>query len=263
MSESFQPVPVIVLCGGQGTRMRGDTMVKKELIELGGRPILWHVMKIYASYGHTRFVLALGYQADAVKRYFLEYQPMSYDFTMRLGHPAGIASHQPDSREDWVVTLVDTGLDSEKGARVRRAAQYIDADTFFVTYGEALGDVDVNALLSFHRRHGRLATVTGTRLRSHLGVFELDDTARVTGFREKPELDQWVNAGFMVFQRGVLSYLDDGDGVHLEAEVLPQLAASGELMMYRHTGYWRSMKTFKDAVELDRAWRQAAPWKVW
>lgn len=263
MAAHGRSLPVIVLCGGQGTRMRGDTLVKKELIELGGRPILWHVMKIFASFGHTRFILALGYQGDAVKRYFLEYQPMSYDFTMRLGQSTAISSHQPDAEEDWEITLVDTGLDTEKGARVRRVSQYLDADTFFVTYGEAVGNVDVEALLTFHRQHGRLATVTGTHLRSHLGIFQLDEAAQVTGFLEKPELEHWVNAGFMVFQRGVLDYLDDGDDVHLEADVLPRLAADGQLMMYQHTGYWRSMKTFKDALELDGAWRQSAPWKVW
>ena len=243
--------------------MRGDTLVKKELIELGGRPILWHVMKIFASFGHTRFVLALGYQADAVKRYFLEYQAMSYDFTMRLDQPSANSDRQPDAEEDWEITLADTGLDTEKGARVRRVARYLDTDTYFVTYGEAVGNVDVDALLSFHRQHGRLATVTGTRLRSHLGVFQLDEDAQVTGFLEKPELDHWVNAGFMVFQHGVTDYLADGDDVHLEAEVLPRLAADGQLMMYQHTGYWRSMKTFKDALDLDRIWQESAPWKVW
>jgi glucose-1-phosphate cytidylyltransferase len=243
--------------------MRGDTLVKKELIELGGRPVLWHVMKIFASYGHTRFILALGYQADAVKRYFLEYQPMSYDFTIRLRQPNIVVSHHDNNEEDWEITLADTGLDTEKGARVRRVASYLDADTFFVTYGEAVGNVDIGSLLEFHRQHGRLATVTGTSLRSHLGIFELDEAAGVTGFREKPELDHWVNAGFMVFERGVLDYLADGDDVHLEADVLPRLAADDQLMMYRHTGYWRSMKTFKDALELDRAWRELAPWKVW
>jgi len=263
-AESSQPsLPVVVLCGGQGTRMRGDTRVKKELIELGGRPILWHVMKIFATYGHTRFILTLGYQADAVKRYFLEYQSMRYDCTIHLSRPNIVASHQSNDEEDWEITLADTGLDTEKGARVRRVAQYLEADTFFVTYGEAVGNVDVGALLSFHRQHGRLATVTGTQLRSHLGIFELNGQSQVTGFREKPFLDHWVNAGFMVFERGVLDYLAEGDDVHLEADVLPRLASDDQLMMYQHTGYWRSMKTFKDALELDSIWRDLAPWKVW
>jgi glucose-1-phosphate cytidylyltransferase len=238
--------------------------VKKELIELGARPVLWHVMRIFAAYGHTRFVLALGHQAEAVKRYFLEYRPMGHDFTIRLDRPSALVTHQGDDDEvDWEITLAETGLDTEKGARVRRVARYLDEGPFFVTYGEAVGDVDIDALLSFHREHGRLATVTATRLRSHLGIFELDGQARVTGFREKPILDHWVNAGFMVFEYGVLDYLSGGDDVHLEANVLPRLAADGQLMMYRHAGYWRSMKTFKDAIELDSIWRELAPWKVW
>jgi len=236
----------------------------KNLVEIGGRPILWHVMKIYAAYGHTGFILALGHQADAIKRYFLEYEPMSCDFTLRLSQRDAISYHRTEA-EDWQVTLADTGLHVEKGTRVRRAAKYVEADAFFVTYGEAVGDVDLDALLAFHRQHGRLATVTGVRMQSHLGVFQLDasDDGRVTGFAEKPLLDHWVNAGFMLFERAVLDYLSDDDDVHLEREVFPRLAADGQLMMYRHTGYWRSMKTFKDAQELEAVWQERAPWKVW
>jgi glucose-1-phosphate cytidylyltransferase len=237
----------------------------KVLTEIGTRPILWHVMKIYAAYGHSRFILALGHQAEAIKRYFLEYEPMSGDFTISLDRSHSISYHHSNSEESWQVTLADTGLCAQKGARVCRAARYVDADAFFVTYGEAVGDVDLDALLAFHRQHGRLATVTGVRLRSHLGVFQLDESGggHVTGFAEKPLLDHWVNAGFMLFERGVLDYLADNDSFHLEREALPRLAADGELMMYRHSGYWRSMKTFKDALELDAVWRESAPWKTW
>ena len=236
----------------------------KVLVEIGGRPILWHVMKIYAAYGHTRFVLALGHQAEAIKRYFLEYEPMNYDFTLRLARPGAISYHRPDT-EDWDITFAATGFRAEKGARVYRAARYVDADTFFVTYGEAVGDVDLDALLAFHRQHGRLATVTGVRLQSHLGVFQLDESGsdQVIGFEEKPELDHWVNAGFMLFERRALDYLVDDDDFHLERDALPRLIDDGQLMVYRHTGYWRSMKTFKDAQELDAVWRDSAPWKTW
>lgn len=238
---------------------------KKELVEIGGRPILWHVMKIYATYSHTRFILALGHQAEAIKRYFIEYEPMSCDFTVRLDRSSAISYNRSNVQENWEVTLADTGLYALKGARVYRAAKYVDADTFFVTYGEAVGDVDLDALLAFHRQHGRLATVTGVRLRSHLGVFQLaeGEDERVTGFAEKPLLDHWINAGFMIFERGVLDYLTDDDDAHLERETLPRLAADGQLLMYRHTGFWRSMKTFKDALELDTIWRENAPWKTW
>ena len=264
--ETVQPetssLSVVILCGGQGTRMGGGTLTKKELVDVGGRPILWHVMKIYATYGYTRFILTLGHQAEALKRYFLEYEPMGCDFTVRLGQSGAISYHRLDA-EAWEVTLADTGLHTEKGSRVYRVARYISTDAFFVTYGEAVGDVDLDALLAFHRQHGRLATVTGTRPQSHLGSFQLDETGQVTGFVEKPQLEHWINAGFMLFERGVLDYLADGDDVHLEREALPRLAADGQLMMYRHTGFWRSMKTFKDALELDTIWRESAPWKVW
>jgi len=243
--------------------MGSGMLTKKELVDIGGRPILWHVMKIYATYGHTRFILTLGYRADELKRYFLEYEPMSCDFTIRLGRSDAISYHRSNT-EDWEVTLADTGgPDTEKGTRVYRVGQYIGADTFFVTYGEAVGNVDLDALLAFHQQHGRLATVTGVRPRSQYGIFQVSEPGQVTGFVEKPQLEHWINAGFMVFERGVLDYLADGDNVHLEEEVLPRLAADGQLMMYRHLGFWRSMKTFKDALELDAVWRESAPWKVW
>jgi glucose-1-phosphate cytidylyltransferase len=236
----------------------------KVLVEIGGRPILWHVMKVYASFGHTRFILALGYQAEAIKRYFIEYEPMHHDLTVQMGQSCAISYHGVET-EDWEVTLAETGLHALKGARVYRAAKYVDTDTFFVTYGEAVGDVDLDALLAFHRQHGRLATVTGARMRSHLGVFQLGEggDGQVAGFAEKPVLDHWINAGFMLFERGVLDYLDDDDSFQLEKDGFPRLVADGQLMMYRHPGYWRSMKTFKDAQELDSIWRESAPWRTW
>lgn len=256
-------LPVVILCGGQGTRMKGATSTKKELVEVGERPILWHVMKIYATYGHTRFILTLGYEAEEIKRYFLDYEPMHYDFTIRLGKPDSVSYHQSNAETNWEVTLADTGLDTDKGSRVYRVAEHIDTDTFFVTYGDGVGDVDLDALLAFHRQHGRLATVTGVHPRSQYGVLDVTDDQQILGFGEKPMLDHWINAGFMVFEREVLDYLAGGDDVNLERETLPALAAEGELMMYRHTGFWRSMDTFKDALKLDAIWRESAPWKVW
>ena len=270
-------LPVVILCGGQSTRMqgvgevrnglvevgvRGAAPTKKELVEVGGRPILWHVMKIYAAFGHARFILTLGHQAEAIKRYFLEYESMNYDFTIRLGHTCAVTYHQPKIEEDWSVTLADTG-DAEKGSRIYRVAQYIDSDTFFVTYGDGVGDLDIDALLAFHREHGRLATVTGVHPRSQYGIVQVDGGGQVTGFIQKPQLEHWINAGFMVFERQVLDYLSGDDDIHLEREALPRLAADGQLMMYRHVGFWRSMDTFKEALELDTVWRDSAPWKTW
>jgi len=256
-------IPVVILCGGQGARMQGDTPTKKELVQIGGRPILWHVMKIYAAYGHTRFILALGHQAEALKRYFLEYEPMSRDFTIHLGQSSPMVIHRSGDEEAWEVTLADTGLNTEKGSRIYRVARYIDGDTFFVTYGDGVGNIDLDALLAFHRQHGRLATVTGVQPRSQYGILEVNAEGRVTGFGEKPQLQHWINAGFMVFERKVLDYLAGGDDVDLERGALPRLAADGQLMMYRHTGFWRSMDTFKEAQELDALWRESSPWKVW
>jgi glucose-1-phosphate cytidylyltransferase len=243
--------------------MQGDIPTKKELVKVGGRPILWHVMKIYATYGHTHFILTLGHRANEIKRYFLEYESMSGDFTIRLGQSGSISYHQSNAEEDWQVTLADTGLHTEKGSRIYRVARYIGADTFFVTYGDGVGDVDIDALLAFHRQHGRLATVTGVRPPSPYGILQVNSTGRVDGFTQKPQLEHWINAGFMVFERKVLDYLADGDDVHLERMVLPRLANEGQLMMYRHTGFWRKMDTLKEALALDQFWRESAPWKTW
>lgn len=256
-------LPVVILVGGQGTRMRGDTPTKKELVEVGGRPILWHVMKIYAAYGHTHFILALGYQAEALKRYFLEFEFMTRDFTLTLGDSGAIQYHQSNREDDWRVTLVDTGLLTARGSRVRRAAHYIDSDTFFLTYGDGVGDIDIDALLSFHRSHGRLATLTGVQARWQYGIVNADAEGQVGGFEEKPLLGHWINGGFMVFERGVLDYIQDGDRTSLEKETLPRLADEGQLMMYRHSGFWRSMDTFKEAQILDELWQREQPWKVW
>ncbi len=263
MAKSENALPVIIFCGGRGTRMQGDTPTKKELVEVGGRPIIWHVMKIYAAYGHTHFIFTLGHQANEVKRYFIEYEAMRCDITVRLGRSNGVIYHRPDTEEDWKVTLADTGLDTEKGSRIYRVARYINADTFFVTYGDGVGDVDVDALLTFHRQHGRLATVTGVHPPSSYGIVQVNDAGQVDGFVQKPQLAHWINAGFMVFERQVLEYLADGDDVHLERTVLPRLADEGQLMMYRHTGFWRKMDTLKEALALDKFWRESAPWKTW
>lgn len=262
-SRAHQCLPVVILCGGQSTRMRGDTPTKKEMVEVGGRPIIWHVMKIFAAFGHTRFVLTLGHQGDPLKRYFAEYKTLSHDFTVRLGHSQGIRYHGTAGQEEWEVTLVDTGLHTEKGGRIARIAPYVGKDTFFVTYADGVGNIDVDALLAFHRAHGKLATLTGVQARWQYGVVHTDENDVVTRFDQKPKLEHWVNGGFMVFEPAVFDYLSGGDDVHLERDTLPALAADGQLMMYRHRGFWRSMDTFKEAQELDTIWSQSAPWKVW
>jgi glucose-1-phosphate cytidylyltransferase len=197
-----------------------------------------------------------------LKRYFAEYELMQRDVTVRLGQAGGLTYHGDGSAEDWEVTLAETGLMTDKGSRIARVAPYIGDRPFFVTYGDGVGDVDLGALVDFHRAHGRLATLTGVRARWQYGLVEADASGRVTHFEQKPRLEHWINGGFMLFEPQVLDYLA-GEDVHLERETLMRLAQEDQLMMYRHQGFWRSMDTFKEAQELDAIWRESAPWKVW
>jgi len=258
-----EPLSVVILCGGQGTRMGAGGQTKKELVEVGGRAIIWHVMRIYAAFGWTSFILPLGHMANEIKRYFLDLKTAAHDLTLTLGSENQIILHHPPQEAGWKIAMVDTGLETPKGSRIGRVVPYLGtAANFSVTYGDGVGDVDINALLAFHLAHGKLATITGVRPTSQYGIAHVDGDGRVSGFEEKPLLDHWINAGFMIFRRQVLDYLV-GDDVDLERHTLVQLASENQLMMYRHPGFWRSMDTFKEAVELDQVWRQQAPWKVW
>lgn len=262
-------IPVVILCGGQGTRMRGGTLTKKELVEIGGRPIIWHVMRIYSAYGHNRFVLALGAGADELKRYFLQYEAMARDFTLALGGPVhrdpelALQYHGRADHPRWEVTLADTGYATEKASRLRRLAGYLDGERFFVTYGDGVGNIDLDALVAFHKRHGRLATVTGVQVPFQYGILDAGEDDEVRAYQQKPLLPYWINAGFMLFERDVLSLIDNDDDVHLERQILPLLVSQGQLMRYRHTGFWRSMDTLKDTMMLEEMWQERAPWKVW
>ncbi|MBN1888349.1 MAG: NTP transferase domain-containing protein [Thermoflexales bacterium] len=260
-----ESLPVFILVGGAGTRMgRQGEAPPKAMVEVGERPIVWHVMKIYAAFGHTDFVLALGYRGDWIRRYFLEYDTMTRPITLTLGPSAPVEFHTEQPEDNWRVTLFESGpVHTEKGSRLRKARPYIKTQTFFATYGDGVGDIDIDALLAFHRAHGKLATVTGVRPFSQYGLVDVSGE-QVTGFRQKPQLEDWINAGFFVFEQGVFDYLPDGELVHLERETLPRLAADGQLMMCKHTGFWASMDTFKEAQWLTELWESGhAPWKVW
>ncbi len=262
-------IPVVIMCGGQGTRM-GNTLTKKELVDIGGRPLLWHVMRIFSAYGHNRFILALGHQGDQVRRYFLEYEAMSRDVTIHLangdngdGRPhltfQGDYEHPP-----WEVTLVDTGLETGRGARLVKLADYLHGDRFFVAYGEAVADIDLAALFAFHEAHGGWATVTGIQHHSQYGLIAADADGRVTHFEEKPLLPYWVNGGFMLFETAVLDTLRQHYREDLfETDIMPLLMAQGQLRLYRHHGYWQSMKTLQDYITLKEAWQANQPWRVW
>lgn len=259
-------IPVVILCGGQGTRMRGQTLTKKELVKVGGRPIIWHVMRIFSAHGFGSFILTLGYEADQIKSYFLSYDAMSRDFVLRLGEQNGgrvIEYGEPASHPNWHVAMVDTGLHTAKASRIARVRQHLNAERFFVAYGDDVADVDLGALVDFHQAHGRLATITAVQIRLPYGVVQADDQGLVKGFAERPLLENWINGGFMLFEHDALDLMAAGEDVDLENNVLPELANMGQLMIYRHRGFWQSMNTMKDNILLEELWRQGAPWKVW
>jgi len=268
----MENIPVVIVCGGQGTRMRGSTATKKELVEIGGRPILWHVMRIFSAHDMTRFVLTLGYGADQIRRYFIEYEAMSRDLTLQVGNPGNgrslansspLTFHNTVGHPPWQVTLADTGLHTEKASRIAQVARYLEGDRFFVAYGDDVSDVDLSELIQFHREHGKLATITAVQVDLQYGVVEADEVGLVSGFVERPRLPYWINGGFMLFERPVLDMMAAGENVNLETEVLPHLANQNQLMIYRHAGFWQSMNTMKDTLTLEKIWQDNPPWKVW
>jgi len=255
---------VVILCGGQGTRLREETEYRpKPLVEVGGRPVLWHIMKLFASHGLNDFVLCLGYRGSMIKEYFLNYEAMNNDFTINLGARHEIAYHGAHGEQGFRVTLADTGLDSMTGGRVRRIKRYVDNENFIVTYGDGLSNVDIGALLKYHSSHGKLATVTAVRPTSRYGILDMDASGAVARFAEKPQVDGWVNAGFFVFSPKIFDLLH-GDDTVLEREPLERLAAEGQLVAYRHPGFFFAMDTYREYLYLNDLWNQGkAPWKVW
>jgi glucose-1-phosphate cytidylyltransferase len=255
---------VVILCGGLGTRLREETEFRpKPLVDVGGRPILWHIMKIYGAAGLRQFVLCLGYKGEMIKEYFLNYEAMNNDFTVALGTKHQIRYHGGHQEQDFEVTLADTGAETQTGGRLHRAERYVEGDTFLMTYGDGLADVDVTKLLAFHRAHGKLATVTTVRPFSRFGMVDLADGDRVRRFGEKPQIAEWANAGYFVFDRRVFDYLGDDDCV-LEKEPLEKLALDGELHAFRHDGFFYAMDTYREYKHLNELWASGqAPWKVW
>jgi glucose-1-phosphate cytidylyltransferase len=253
---------VVILAGGKGTRLSEETEVKpKPMVEIGGLPILWHIMKIYGQAGIDEFVVALGYRSDVIKRYFLDYPYLNASLTVGLKNGEVTVHHRP--REAWTVHLVDTGLETMTGGRVKRLAEWIGDQTFMLTYGDGVADVDVAELLRFHRSHGKLATLTAVRPPARYGVLGLREE-RVAIFTEKPQAGEgWVNGGFFVLEPKVLDYIA-GDDTYFEREPMERLAAEGQLRAYRHAGFWQSMDTLRDARVLNDLWASdRAPWKIW
>lgn len=261
-------IPVMILCGGEGSRLKEETEIRpKPMLEIGSRPILWHIMKLYASHGLRDFILCLGYKGHAIKDYFLNYKTYSSDVTVQLGTPNAIQYHDRNGEEDWRVTLVDTGQKAMTGTRVARAGSYVNAETFCLTYGDGLGDIDIPALLAFHRAHGKMATVTGVRPPGRFGELRLESDGRAAEFNEKLQTTEGViNGGFFVFQRTFVDrYLHaDREDCTLEREPLQQLAKDQQLVVYLHKGFWQPMDTFREWRLLNELWESnRAPWKNW
>lgn len=252
---------VVILAGGLGTRLAEETEVKpKPMVQIGGRPILWHIAKIYAHYGFKEFLVALGYKGNVIKRFFLEYYTLNGNMTMQLA--SGQVERHGEPCEDWTVHLLDTGLETQTGGRLKRLQPYLENETFMLTYGDVVSDVDLHALLRFHRSHGKIATVTAVRPPARFGGLDFDGDLAVS-FTEKPQLGEgWINGGFFVFEPQVFNYLD-GDQTNLEADALPRLAAGRQLAAYQHTGFWQCMDTLREKRLLESLWQDSKPWKVW
>jgi len=256
-------VKAILLAGGLGTRLREETEFRpKPMVEIGGRPVLWHIMKNLATSGIKDFIIASGYKSDLIKDYFLNYDAWNNDFTVELGNRDSLTLHGAHDEGDWKVTVAFTGESTMTGGRVWKAAKYLDDETFLVTYGDGLADINIDALKQAHMNAGGLATVSTVQPLSRFGLMDVDSNGIVQRFREKPVMDGWVNIGFFLMEPGVIEYLDENSV--LEEQPLVDLAAAGQLSAYRHPGYWQPMDTYRESLMLNKLWESGeAPWKTW
>jgi len=252
----------IILCGGKGTRMREETEYRpKPLVEIGGKPILWHIMKIYAAHGFNEFIVALGYKGDMIKDYFFNYRMRAHDFTLDMANDK--VTYYDNGGDNFVITFAETGAESLTGERIKRLRRYLkDEKEFMVTYGDGVADIAIPELLAFHRKQETIGTITGVQPYSKYGFVNMDeDKNLVMNFHEKPLMqDSYINSGFMVFTHKIFDYLGHG---MLETETLAHLAGKNQLSIYKHKGFWKAMDTTKEAEELNRLWLADQPWKVW
>lgn len=256
---------VVILAGGYGTRISEESYLRpKPMIEIGGQPILWHIMKSYSHYGFNDFIVCLGYKGYMVKEYFADYYLHTSDITFDFRKKNEMTIHN-NVAEPWRVTLVDTGLHTKTGGRLSRVRQYLDQETFMLTYGDGVSDVNIPNLLEFHRSHGKLATITAIQPGVRFGVLDIAENESVQSFREKSREDGgWINGGFMVLEMGALNYVTSDEDCVFEQQPLNHLSADGQLMAYKHNGFWQCMDTQRDKNILEKCWEdKKAPWKVW
>ena len=258
---------VVILCGGQGTRIRDvANNIPKPMVSIGDFPILWHIMKNYATYGFKEFILCLGYKGHVIKDFFLNYEASINDFTITLGNSNLIDFHNNNDESDWKVTLAETGLDALTGTRIKRIKKYIGSDdVFMLTYGDGLGDVDLGRLIQFHHEHGKIMTVTGVRPPGRFGELECGSDGAVKEFNEKPQATGGrISGGFFVCSSGVFDYIPDDKNLMLEEEPMRHLQRDQQFMAYEHDGFWQCMDTYRDYRLLSRLWDEGnAPWKTW
>ncbi len=253
----------VILCGGRGTRLgeHGAT-VPKALIEIGEQPVIWHLMKIYSHYGFDDFVLCLGFLSDKIKRFFIERQWLNADFTID-GNSNQTLLENHKTLDNWRITFAETGLETNTGGRLKKIQKYLaDEETFFVTYGDGLANVNLEKLLAFHKSHGKIATMTAVHPHTNFGIIKLDEENHVSEFQEKPVMSEWINGGFFVFNRQIFDYLDENS--ILEREPLERLAQEKQLVAFPHTDFWKCVDTYKDNIEFNELWKNSkADWKVW
>lgn len=255
---------VVILAGGYGTRISEESVLRpKPMIEIGEKPILWHIMKIYSHFGFHDFIICCGYKQQIIKEWFANYYLYNSDVTFDFAAGGSMQIHNNVS-EPWKVTLVDTGLDTMTGGRIKRIKPYVNNETFMMTYGDGVSNVDINKLVKYHKSHGKIATLTGVMMEQRYGLLETNEIGQVMEFREKSEQDgSLVNSGFMVLEPEVFDYIE-GDSTFFEKEPLEMLAKNGQLFVYRHTGFWKCMDTQRDKGFLDEMWKSGdAPWKLW
>lgn len=254
---------VVILCGGMGTRMREETEFKpKPLVPIGRMPVLWHIMKIYSHYGFRDFILCLGYKGEMIKEYFLNFEEMTNDFTLNLrSKKEKVTHHNKERLEDWNITFVDTGFETNTGGRVKGIEHLVDGDEFFLTYGDGLSNVNISKLLDYHRSKKKVGTLTAINPTSPFGIIEVANGI-AKSFKEKPRLEGLINGGFFVFNKKIFDYLEENS--ILEEEPLKRLTAEKGLAVYEHNDFWQCMDTFKDVERLNKMWREGdTPWKVW